>query len=56
MYILIHQSLKNTTQLTSHDEDELMVGVRDDVDEDENKKIKQTLYYGLQNQSLIIKS
>lgn len=26
--------------LTSHDEDELMVGVRDDVDEDENKKNK----------------
>ena len=32
--------LKEYYTLTSHDEDELMVGVRDDVDEDENKKNK----------------
>ena len=32
--------LKEYYTLTSHDEDELMVGVRDDVDKDENKKNK----------------
>lgn len=32
--------LKEYYTLTSHDKDELMVGVRDDVDEDENKKNK----------------
>ena len=35
-----------------HDSEELMVGVRDGVEEEKIKKIKLTLFYGLQNQSL----
>ena len=43
-------------KLTNHKEDEMVVGVRDGVEEDSNKKIKQILFYGLLNQNLILKN
>ena len=40
---------------SSQSEKELLVGVRDDVEEDVNKKNKMILYSGLQSQNLRIR-
>lgn len=48
--------LKEYYVLSNQNEEELQVGVRDDVEEDDNKKIKLISYFGLQNQSLIHRS
>lgn len=48
--------LKDYYQLTNHKVDDMVVGVREGVEEDTNKKIKRILSFGLRNQNLMIKN
>ncbi len=48
--------LKEYYVLSNQKEEELMVGARDDVEEDENNEVKQISYCGSPSQNLTIRS